>query len=164
MNLQTLAPSLSPILFGRYAKRFALGVFTIAGIVSASPDESGAFIIPIQDRTIVFEHHDPNSKKQFYVGTRDRLHVIRTKDNYILVRDTNEREGWVEKNCCVTSGKTSLRFDPQTIEGKHGTDLQICWVDGKSGIPDTPIILQRSFAGALRENVDKETVVSRAKR
>ncbi len=91
------------------------------------------------------------------VGVEDRLRILQTARNHYKVKTASGQVGWVEKRLvAATSGKKFL-FDDAEVIGylDNPTPVYIIDADSKDA---TPIKLDRSFAEALRQNVDRETV------
>lgn len=91
------------------------------------------------------------------VGLNDRLKVLQSKRNHYRVRADDGTTGWVEKRLVASAAGKSFMFDDAEVIGylDNPTPVYIIDADSKDA---TPIKLDRSFAEALRENVDRESV------
>ena len=71
--------------------------------------------------------------------------------------------GWIEKRLVVTTSKSkTFVFDDAEVIGYLDNPTPVYIIDADNPNAD-PIKLDRSFADALRENVDKETVERQVK-
>lgn len=91
------------------------------------------------------------------VGLNDRLKVVKTSRNNYQVKTDDGTTGWIEKRLVAAASGKSFLFDDAEVIGylDNPTPVYIIDADSKDA---TPIKLDRSFAEALRENVDRETV------
>ncbi len=91
------------------------------------------------------------------VGVEDRLKVLSSGRNHYKVRTADGTTGWVEKRLVASAAGKSFMFDDAEVIGylDNPTPVYIIDADSKDA---TPIKLDRSFAEALRENVDREAV------
>jgi hypothetical protein len=91
------------------------------------------------------------------VGVDDRLKVLKTKRNHYHVQMNDGTRGWIEKRLCATASGKSFMFDDAEVIGYLDSPTPVYIIDADSK-DATAIKLDRSFAEALRENVDRETV------
>ena len=91
------------------------------------------------------------------LGVDDRLKVLSTKRNHYFVQMDDGTKGWVEKRLCAAASGKSFMFDDAEVIGYLDSPTPVYIIDADSK-DATPIKLDRSFAEALRENVDRETV------
>ncbi len=91
------------------------------------------------------------------LGVEDRLKVLKTKRNHYHVQLADGTRGWVEKRLCASASGKSFMFDDAEVIGYLDSPTPVYIIDADSK-DATPIKLDRSFAEALRENVDRETV------
>jgi len=105
-----------------------------------------------------------NEKPLFTAGTASRLVVLDDhKDKYKVKNDADGQVGWIEKSQVVITGKTkAFVFDDAEVIGYLDNPTPIYIIDANDPNAD-PIKLDRSFADALRQNVDKETVERQVK-
>lgn len=91
------------------------------------------------------------------VGLNDRLKVVKTSRNNYQVKTDDGTTGWIEKRLVAAASGKSFLFNDAEVIGylDNPTPVYIIDADSKDA---TPIKLDRSFAEALRENVDRETV------
>lgn len=91
------------------------------------------------------------------VGLTDRLKVLQDTRSHYKVRTDDGVVGWVEKRLVASAAGKSFMFDDAEVIGylDNPTPVYIIDADSKDA---TPIKLDRSFAEALRENVDRESV------
>jgi hypothetical protein len=96
------------------------------------------------------------------VGVEDRLQVLEQDRNHYKVKSPDGQVGWVEKRLVATASGKQFMFDDAEVIGylDNPTPVYIIDADAKDA---TPIKLDRSFAEALRENVDRETVERQSK-
>jgi len=96
------------------------------------------------------------------VGVNDRLKVIGSSRDFYRVRTDDGNEGWIEKRLVAAASGKSFLFDDAEVIGylDNPTPVYIIDADSKDA---TPIKLDRSFAEALKENIDRETVERQGK-
>jgi hypothetical protein len=71
--------------------------------------------------------------------------------------------GWIEKRLVQTTGKSkTFVFDDAEVIGYLDNPTPVYIIDADNPNAD-PIKLDRSFADALRENVDRETIERQTK-
>jgi hypothetical protein len=94
----------------------------------------------------------------FRVSTQDRLLVMETKGDRYLIRDSEGREGWIEKAVCKRALRNAtITYDPIELTAFH-PEVNPIWISGDPLKPDDRIYLDRSFKEELRSNTDKESV------
>ncbi|MBD3345081.1 MAG: hypothetical protein GF401_08480 [Chitinivibrionales bacterium] len=110
-----------------------------------------------------------NQKRELYekpivtVGVNTRMQVLEEKRDHYKVRyETNV--GWVEKRLVAATAKGSKTylFEDAEVIGYLDNPTPVYIIDADDKDKD-PIKLDRSFAEALRENVDKETIERQTK-
>lgn len=91
------------------------------------------------------------------VGVNDRLKVLKSSRNHYKVRTNEGTSGWIEKRLVAAASGKSFLFDDAEVIGylDNPTPVYIIDADSKDA---TPIKLDRSFAEALKQNIDRETV------
>jgi len=96
------------------------------------------------------------------VGLNDRLKVLRAGRDHYQVQTDDGKVGWIEKRLVAAASGKSFLFNDAEVIGylDNPTPVYIIDADSKDA---TPIKLDRSFAEALRENVDRETVERQGK-
>jgi len=96
------------------------------------------------------------------VGVNERLKVLKTKRNHYQVKTADGTVGWIEKRLVASAHGKSFLFDDAEVIGylDNPTPVYIIDADSKDA---TPIKLDRSFAEALRENVDREGIERQGK-
>ncbi len=76
--------------------------------------------------------------------------------------DVNGTVGWVEKRLTARSSGKQYTFDDAEVTGYLDNPTPIYIVDAENQ-DKTPVQLDRSFAEALKQNVDMETIKRHAK-
>jgi hypothetical protein len=123
------------------------------------------YVTPTKDEVGVFKNEvrELYEKPSFVVGTSDRLLVLETGKQSYKVQKGDGTTGWVEKRLVVTTGKSkSFVFDDAEVIGYLDNPTPVYIIDADNPNAD-PIKLDRSFADALRENVDRETIERQTK-
>jgi hypothetical protein len=123
------------------------------------------YVTPTKDEVGVFKNEvrELYEKPSFVVGTSDRLLVLETGKQSFKVQKGDGTTGWVEKRLVVTTGKSkSFVFDDAEVIGYLDNPTPVYIIDADNPNAD-PIKLDRSFADALRENVDRETIERQTK-
>ncbi len=122
------------------------------------------FVQPTQANIGVYDNEirKVNEQALFKVGVDDRLQVLQSGRNHYKVKTASGDVGWIEKRFCVATSGKKFMFDDAEVIGylDNPTPVYIIDADSKDA---TPIKLDRSFADALRQNVDRETVERQVK-
>ena len=136
---------------------FLASTFTFAqrGPKFVQPKKNGVGIYKNETRSV-------NETATLTVGVGDRLKVLRSSRNHYKVRTDDGNEGWIEKRLVAAASGKSFLFDDAEVIGylDNPTPVYIIDADSKDA---TPIKLDRSFAEALKENIDRETVERQGK-
>jgi hypothetical protein len=97
------------------------------------------------------------------VGQSDKLTVLGKEKQFLKVKTPTGDVGWVEQGLVVNVGKSkTFVFDDAEVVGYLDNPTPVYIIDADNPNSD-PIKLDRSFADALRENVDRETVERQVK-
>jgi hypothetical protein len=145
-----------------------LSVFIIvltASFAFAQKDAGKKYVTPTKEDVGVFKNEvrELYEKPAFMVGSNDRLLIIETGKQSYKVQKADGGTGWVEKRLVVTTGKSkSFVFDDAEVIGYLDNPTPVYIIDADNPNAD-PIKLDRSFADALRENVDRETIERQTK-
>jgi hypothetical protein len=135
---------------------FLTATFTFAAdkFVQATKDE-----VPVYKNEVSGVYEKPIAT----VGQSDRLTVIGSSKQKWKVKTPSGETGWVEKSVVTTVGKSkTFVFDDAEVVGYLDNPTPVYIIDADNPNSD-PIKLDRSFADALRENVDRETVERQVK-
>ena len=138
-----------------------LAVLITAVIVTAAGSAFAAkYVQPSQDGVGLYKNEvrAVNEQAVANVGTKDRLTVLKEgKSSYQVKTSDGSATGWVEKRLCASASGKSFAFDDAEVIGylDNPTPIYIIDADNKDA---TPIKLDRSFADAVKSNVDRETV------
>ncbi len=131
-------------------------VFLAAGSVTAKPK----WVQPQKDGVGVYKNQIRETYEEpiTTASSNDRMEVVSEKRNHYKVR-INNQTGWVEKRlvAAVAQGSKSYMFDDAEVIGYLDNPTPVYIIDADDRERD-PIKLDRSFAEALRENVDRETL------
>ncbi len=140
-------------------------VLTVAlGVVFAQKNAE-KYVTPTSNDVGVFKNEirELYEKPQFNVGTNDRLLILSSGRNHYKVQKNDGETGWIEKRLVVATGKSkTFVFDDAEVIGYLDNPTPVYIIDADNPNAD-PIKLDRSFAEALRENVDRETVERQSK-
>jgi hypothetical protein len=123
------------------------------------------YVTPTKEDVGVFKNEvrELYEKPLFTVGSNDRLLIIETGRQSFKVQKGDGGTGWVEKRLVITTGKSkSFVFDDAEVIGYLDNPTPVYIIDADNPNAD-PIKLDRSFADALRENVDRETIERQTK-
>ena len=131
---------------------FIVSTFTFA-------QKNPKFVQPKKDNVGLYQNEtrSVNETAVETVGLNDRLKVVKaTRDHYKVTTDDG-KSGWIEKRFVASASGKAFLFDDAEVIGylDNPTPVYIIDADSKDA---TPIKLDRSFAEALRENIDRETV------
>jgi hypothetical protein len=135
-------------------------VMFIASGAFAADKAADKFVQPIRDGIGIYKNEirDINEKPIVNVGTKDKLLVLAIGKLYYQVQAPTGETGWVEKRLVGTSLKSAtFVFDDAQVVGYLDNPTPVYIIDADNPNAD-PIKLDRSFADALRDNVDRETI------
>ena len=144
-----------------------LSIVLLASVCfSANKSKDKQFATPKSEDVAIYKNEVRalNEKPLYTAGTRSRLVVLDDhKDKYKVKNDADGQIGWIEKSQVVITGNTrAFVFDDAEVIGYLDNPTPIYIIDANDPNAD-PIKLDRSFADALRQNVDKETVERQVK-
>ncbi len=133
--------------------------FVLVVLFLASTLHAQKFVQPKKNNVGLYknEKRQVNENAIKSVGVDDRLQVLRTKRNHLQVKTMDGTVAWIEKRLVATASGKSFLFDDAEVIGYLDSPTPVYIIDADSK-DATPIKLDRSFAEALRENVDRETV------
>ncbi len=127
----------------------------LAGGVSAATK----FVQPTKDGIDLYKNETRglNETAIKQVGTGDRLTVLDDSKGKFKVKTADGTTGWIDKSLCASANGKAFTFDDAQVMGylDNPTPIYIIDADNKDA---TPIKLDRSFADAVKANVDRETV------
>lgn len=132
-------------------------------VVSSSFAQAVKFVQPTKSNVGIYENETRKAYEEakVTVGTEDRLQVLETKRNHYKVKTPNNQVGWVEKRLVASASGKKFMFSDAEVIGYLDNPTPVYIIDADDR-ESTPIQLDRSFADALRQNVDKPTVERRA--
>ncbi|MFP4416394.1 MAG: hypothetical protein ACOC4C_03950 [Fibrobacterota bacterium] len=137
-----------------------LFVVASSSLIAAAPK----FVQPTKGNVGIYEKQTRGTYDEaiMTVGVEERLRVMESGRNHYKVKTDNGTVGWVEKRLVAASSGKEFMFDDAEVIGylDNPTPVYIIDADSKDA---TPIKLDRSFADALRNNVDRETVERQTK-
>jgi hypothetical protein len=142
--------------------------FLIVGLmvtIAFAQKDTKKYVTPTKEDVGVFKNEvrELYEKPVFTCGSNDRLLVLETGKQSYKVQKGDGETGWVEKRLVVTTGKSkSFVFDDAEVIGYLDNPTPVYIIDADNPNAD-PIKLDRSFADALRENVDRETIERQTK-
>jgi hypothetical protein len=131
----------------------------------AQKKDEAKYVTPTSDNVGVYKNEirEVYEKPIFTVGTKDRLLIVATGRNHYKIQNAEGETGWIEKRFVVTTGRSkTFVFDDAEVIGYLDNPTPVYIIDADNPNAD-PIKLDRSFADALRENVDRETVERQVK-
>ena len=138
-----------------------VAVMVIAVVASAWSDSpKDRYVVPLKDNVAVFENSAKAADGQpaFFVGTGDRLMIVGVKADRYKVLKTNGDIGWIDKSSVkeVRPGKV-LMFGEADVLGYLDNPTPIYILDPADPF-NNKIVLERSFARELQQNVDRITI------
>ena len=145
--------------------KIALGILVAVMTASVFAKDDQKFVTTTKDEVGIYKNdvREVYEKPVVTVGMNDRLTVLgKSKQNY-KVKTPSGEVGWVEQRLVVVVGKSkTFVFDDAEVIGYLDNPTPVYIIDADNPNAD-PIKLDRSFADALRENVDRETVERQVK-
>jgi hypothetical protein len=142
-----------------------LFIIVLTASIAFAQKDVKKYVTPTKEDVGVFK----NEVRELYekpvttVGANDRLLILETGKQSYKVQKGDGTTGWVEKRLVVTTGKSkSFVFDDAEVIGYLDNPTPVYIIDADNPNAD-PIKLDRSFADALRENVDRETIERQTK-
>jgi hypothetical protein len=146
-------------------KVLSLFIIVLTASIAFAQKDVKKYVTPTKEDVGVFK----NEVRELYekpvttVGMNDRLLILETGKQSYKVQKGDGTTGWVEKRLVVTTGKSkSFVFDDAEVIGYLDNPTPVYIIDADNPNAD-PIKLDRSFADALRENVDRETIERQTK-
>jgi hypothetical protein len=134
-------------------------LIAVSTSITFAQSKADRFVQPKQAGVGIYQSEVPgiNDQAVFKAGVDDRLQVIGNGRDRLKVRNEQGQVGWIEKRFVVATSGKQFMFDDAEVIGylDNPTPVYIIDADSKDA---TPIRLDRSFAEALKENVDRETV------
>lgn len=129
--------------------------FVVSVALAADPK----FVQPKSNNVGIYANYTRgvNENAVVKVGVNDRLRVIDSKRDFYKVQTADGVVGWIEQRLVASAAGKAFMFDDAEVIGylDNPTPVYIIDADNKDA---TPIKLDRSFAEALKQNVDRETV------
>jgi hypothetical protein len=123
------------------------------------------WVQPTKDGTGIYksEIRQPYEQPAFTADATARMEVLETTKEHFKIR-LNGQVGWVEKRLVTAAsrGSRTFMFEDAEVIGYLDNPTPVYIIDAADQDRD-PIKLDRSFADALKENVDKETVERQSK-
>jgi hypothetical protein len=133
-------------------------------VSTAAFAQQAKFVQPTKAGVGVYENETRklNEDAKFTVGVDDRLQVLANGRDHYKVKNATGDVGWIEKRFVASTSGKKFMFDDAEVIGylDNPTPVYIIDADSKDA---QPIKLDRSFADALRQNVDRETVERQTK-
>jgi len=123
------------------------------------------FVTPTKEDVGIYKNEvrELYEKPEFTVGPNDRLLILENGKQSFKVQKGDGTVGWIEKRLVQTTGKSkTFVFDDAEVIGYLDNPTPVYIIDADNPNAD-PIKLDRSFADALRENVDRETIERQTK-
>jgi hypothetical protein len=137
----------------------------IMGVAFGQPKTGGKWVQPTKAGTGIYanEIRQPYEQPAFTADATARMEVLETTKDHYKIR-WNGQEGWVEKRLVTAAsrGSRTFMFEDAEVIGYLDNPTPVYIIDAADQDRD-PIKLDRSFADALKENVDKETVERQSK-
>jgi hypothetical protein len=146
-------------------KFVAFFVLSVAAGIAFGQKNAEKYVTPTANDVGIFKNEvrELYEKPLFSAGTNDRLLVLSSGRTSYKVQKGDGEIGWVEKRMVVATGKSkTFVFDDAEVIGYLDNPTPVYIIDADNPNAD-PIKLDRSFAEALRENVDRETVERQSK-
>jgi hypothetical protein len=131
-----------------------------SGLIFAEQKSNEKFVTATSNDVGVFKNEirELYEKPLFTVTSNDRLLLLSSGRQHYKIKKGDGEVGWIEKRMVVTTGKSkTFIFDNAEVVGYLDNPTPVYIIDADNPNAD-PIKLDRSFADALRENVDRETV------
>jgi hypothetical protein len=124
------------------------------------------YVVAKEENTAVYQNRGRNlyERKLFNLNPDEKVRVLEKKGEFIKVENRKQQCGWVEEHRVVPIAASRIfTYDHTDVMGYLDNPEPIIILDATD--PDDNVIrLDRSFKDALRENVDRETVMCRATR
>ena len=145
----------------RSQKIIGVMVLMFLSAATAFPkQELSRIVVPVKNDVPVFDYriHRGNETALFRAGVTDHLTVLAESRGRYEVKNGNGKTGWIDKTS-VKNVKPSKRFvfDNADVLGYLDDPTPLYIIDADDP-EQASIKLDRSFADALRENVDRFTI------
>ncbi|MBD3315139.1 MAG: hypothetical protein GF344_05085 [Chitinivibrionales bacterium] len=139
-------------------------VFAVLVSVTLVTAQNAKFVQPTKNNVGVYkeEIRKPFAEAMVTVGVDDRLQVLEQGRNHYQVQTPGGKIGWVEKRLVAATSGRQFQFEDAEVIGYLDNPTPVYIIDANAQ-DATPIKLDRSFADALRENVDRESIERQSK-
>lgn len=141
------------------------GAFLTVALTAGMVLGATKWVQPTKDNVGIYKNRTRElyEKPVLSANINDRLQVLQSKGDHYKVRVAGQ-VGWVEKRLVAATAKGSRTylFEDAEVIGYLDNPTPVYIIDADDKDRD-PIKLDRSFAEALRENVDQETVERQTK-
>jgi hypothetical protein len=147
--------------------RLKIAVSLFIAVITASifAKDDQKFVTPTKDEVGIYKNdvREVYEKPIAIVGLNDRLTFLGKSKQNLKVKAPSGEIGWVDQKLVVMTNKSkTFVFDDAEVIGYLDNPTPVYIIDADNPNAD-PIKLDRSFADALRENVDRETVERQVK-
>ena len=135
-----------------------LAVLIMIAVAGAAPKQD-RYAVPLSNGTQVYADNPKpaDAVPVFTVGTGDRLLILDNRDNKYKVSDLKGDVGWVDAGLVKAIGSDeTLVFGDAAVRAYLDNPQPVYILDADNNI-DKSILLNRSFAGELAQNTDRET-------
>lgn len=137
----------------------AIMLVVLVSSTSIFAQKNAHFVQPKQDDAALYKNRVRKAyeKSIATVSSKERLKVLKKQSGFYQVRTSDGTIGWIEASLVANASGKSFMFDDANVTGylDDPTPIFIIDADNRDG---TPIKLERSFAEALTENLDRETI------
>lgn len=124
------------------------------------------YVVAKEENTPIYRNRLRKLYEQsvFTISPDEQVRVLKREGRHLRVENSNRQHGWVEvKHVLPVAASKKISFDDVFVEGYiNNPDPAIIF--GSTDPEDNMIKLDRSFRDALRENVDRETVMRQTAR
>jgi hypothetical protein len=142
-------------------RKFIFSLLAAACLPCAVAAQQSHYAIPLQKDVAAYRNEVRKLYETpvFHADKESRLLVREKGENVVLVQNADGITGWIERSLVkIVRENAVFSYDPASVESRLDDPFQQWVIVGPDYVAN-PISLDRSFAEALRENVDREIFV-----
>jgi hypothetical protein len=130
------------------------------GFLGVASAEQIQYVQPVRDSVPVYakEVRPLFAQPVFKAQAGDRLLVLARGLQKLQVKDSRGKTGWIDQQLVRSVRGSQLIFQGMNVDPGYIDNPTIIFISGTDSRDDERILLERSFAEALRDNTDRESV------
>jgi hypothetical protein len=133
---------------------------TFWGIIGTALAELPRYVQPVRDSVAAYakEIRPLFAQPVYRVQSGDWLLVLSQGLQKVQVKDSHGNIGWIDKQLVRSVRGSQFIFQGMNVDPGYIDNPTFFFISGTDSSDDNPILLERSFADALRDNTDQESI------